>query len=68
MTEDDAIAQAEQAARDAGYQLDEYERAGMTGDDRGWWIIFQLKPPRRPGGHFAVSIDTAGAVTITPGR
>lgn len=68
MTEGDAIAHAEQAARQAGYRLDEYDRAGVTSDDRGWWIFFRLKPPGRPGGHFAVCVEAAGSVSITPGR
>jgi len=68
VTEGDAIALAEQAARDDGYPLDDYQRAAVTREDGGWRISFALKPPGRPGGHFAVSIDAAGAVTVTPGR
>lgn len=68
MTKGDAIEHAERAAREAGYPLDEYERAGVTGDERGWRVFFRLKPPGRPGGHFTVRVDAAGAVSITPGR
>lgn len=68
MTEGDAIAHAEQAAVEAGYRLDEYDRAGVTNDDRGWRIFFRLKPPGRLGGHFAVRVEAAGSVSITPGR
>lgn len=68
MTEDEAIAQAERAASDAGYRLDDYEQAGVTGDEDGWRIFYRLRPPGRPGGHFAVRVKAAGEVSITPGR
>lgn len=68
MTEDEAIAEAERAAEQAGYRLDAYDRFGVTGDDRGWRIFYRLKPPGQVGGHFTVRVEATGDVSIVPGR
>lgn len=68
MTEGQVIAEAERAARQGGYRLDDYERVGVTSDDRGSSVFYELKPPGRPGGHFSVRVDATGATSIVPGR
>ena len=68
MTEGDAIERAEQAAREAGYRLDEYAQDAVTSHDHGWRIFYRERPPGRVGGHFTVLVKAAGAVSIIPGR
>jgi len=68
VTDGDAIAYAEQAALEAGYRLDEYDQASVTSDDPGLEDLPRLKPPGRPGGHFAVRVEAGASVSITPGR
>lgn len=67
MTEQEAVSAAERAALEAGYALDDYEQASVRSDDRGWRVLYMLKPPGRPGGHFSVRVETSGAVRLTPG-
>lgn len=68
MTEGEAIAEAERAAREAGYRVDEYDCLDVTSDRFGWRVFYQLRPPTPVGGHFSVLVDGSGGASIIPGR
>lgn len=61
LTEDQVIRIAEETAKAEGYDITKYNMTGChyeyTKKDRSWTVLFSLKPPTPPGGHFGVWVD-----------
>jgi hypothetical protein len=57
MTEAEVVACARSVAEAAGESLDRYEAPKVTRDQGVWRVDFWLRPPGRPGGHFAVEVS-----------
>ena len=62
---------AERLAAQQGEHIQDYEPPIITFDSATgeWWLLYELKPPGRPGGHFGVLVcDKTRDAKFVPGK
>lgn len=67
MTEQEALAKAEQAAVEAGRILEDFGSPQANYTRGRWRVFYQMKHPAPVGGHFTVYVEESGATRLVPG-